>query len=52
MNAISIARLSKRSVHELVSTGWNSLSIVKCRVPVCVCRYRMATSRGSELMRV
>lgn len=52
MNAISRARLSRRSVQELVRGEWDSLSIVRCRVPVCVCRYRMVTSRGSELMRV
>ena len=52
MNAISSARLSRRSVQELVSVGCDSLSIVRCRVPICVWRYRIVTSSGRELMRV
>ena len=52
MNAISSARLSRKSVQELVSGGWDSLSIVMWRVPMWVWRYRIVTSRGRELMRV
>lgn len=52
MNAISSARLDRRSVQELLRGGWVSLSIVRCRVPICMCRYSIATSSGRELMRV
>lgn len=52
MNAVRRARPDRRSVHEVVSVGWVSLSIVRCRVPSCVYRWRMVTNRGRELIRV
>ena len=52
MNAISRARPDNMSVQELVSVGWVSFSIVRCRVPVWVCRCRIVISSGRELMRV
>lgn len=52
MNAVSRARLDRRPVQETVRTGWVSFRIMRCRVPVCVCKWRMATSRGRELIRV
>ena len=38
MNAVNKAKPDKRWVHEVVSAGWFSLSIVRCRVPICVCK--------------
>lgn len=52
MNAVSKARLDRRFDQELVRVGWDSSSIMRCKVPVCVCRCRMAISRGKELIRV
>lgn len=52
MNAVSRARLDRRPVQEIVRVGWVSFRIMRCRVPVCVCKWRMATSRGRELIRV
>lgn len=52
MNAVSRARPVRRSVQEVVSVGWTSLSIVRFRVPICLCRWRMVISRGRELIRV
>lgn len=52
MNAVSRARPDRRFDHELMSVGWVSCSIVSCSVPICVCRWRIVTSSGKELMRV
>lgn len=52
MNAISRAKPDKMLVQEVVRIGWVSFSIVKWRVPVWVCRYRIVISKGSELIRV
>ena len=34
MNAVSRARLDRRLAQELLSVGWVSFNIVRCRVPV------------------
>lgn len=39
-------------VQELVSVGWASFNIVRCKVPVWACRCRIVISSGRELMRV
>lgn len=52
MNAVSKARLDRRLDQELVRVGWDSSSIMRCRVPVCEWRWRMATSKGKELIKV
>lgn len=52
MKATRRARLDMRPDQEEVIDGWESFSIGKNRVPVWLCRCRMATSRGSELASV
>lgn len=53
MKAISRARLDRRVVQELLfRMGGVNFSIVRCSVPVCVCRWRITISRGKELIRV
>lgn len=52
INAVRRASPDRRSVQELVSTGGISFNIMRCKVPVWVCRCRMVTSRGRELMSV
>lgn len=52
MNAVSRARFDRRLVQELFGAGGVSSSIVRCNVPVCVWRWRIAMRRGRELMRV
>lgn len=52
MNAISKARLDRMLAQEFFSGGWVRLSIVRCRVPICIWRYNIVTKRGRELIRV
>ena len=52
MNAVRRASPDRRPVQELVSAGGTSFSIVRCKVPVWVCRHRIVTSSGRELMSV
>lgn len=52
MKAISKARLDRMPVQEAVRAGWVRFRIIKCRVPVWACRWRMVTSSGRELIRV
>lgn len=52
MKARRRARLDIRPVQEGGVVGWDSLSRGKCRVPIWLCRCRMAISRGRELASV
>lgn len=52
MNAVRRANPDRRPVQELVSVGGTSFNIVRCRVPVWVCKYKIVTSSGRELMSV
>lgn len=52
MNAVSRARFDRRLVQELLGVGGVNSSIVRCSVPICVWRWRIAMSKGRELMRV
>lgn len=52
MNAIRRANPDRVPVQEWVSRGWVNSRVGMCRVPICVCRWRIVTKRGSELMRV
>lgn len=52
MNAMRRARLDRRPVQEFGNTEWVSPRAIKWREPVWVCRWRIVTSRGKELMRV
>lgn len=46
------ARLAIRPDQEESSVGWKSLSIGRYNVPIWFCKWRMATSKGSELASV
>lgn len=56
MKAVSRAMFKKRVDQWFVDEGgrrWGvSFRVGRCRVPICECRYRIATSRGRELMSV
>lgn len=52
MNASRRAKLAARSDQEEFSVGWWSLSIGRYSVPIWLCRWRMAISRGRELASV
>jgi len=52
MNAVSRAMLERVPVQEAGIVELFSLIIVRCKVPVCVWRYKIVINRGKELMRV
>lgn len=52
MKAINKAKLDRRPGQEEVKVGWVSPRSIRCKVPVCVCRCRIATNSGRELIKV